>query len=88
MKNIATALELYNADNESYPEKLDALSPDYMDSVPEADLWGKEYEYTPSGETIQAYELRSCGIDGKAGTKDDIVFENGQMTEDGAYENR
>lgn len=64
MKNIATALEMYNADYEVYP--LTADYPDdlvmgpgatgidavaYMDPVPITDGWGDDYGYVSAGAT-------------------------------------
>src|SRR4030067_2442953 len=53
MKNIATALELYNADEDAYPLTLeypDALEPDYMTAVPVTDPWGvDDYGYVSDG---------------------------------------
>src|SRR4030067_1108409 len=44
MQNIATALELYNADTDSYPVvatwNTDLETGGYMDPVPTGDTWG------------------------------------------------
>ncbi len=69
MKNIATALELYHADNEVYPAELlllqgegdNQLGP-YMANVPEDDAWGLAYEYTPVADGGE-YTLHSPGGD-------------------------
>ena len=53
---------------------LDFLSPRYLSVAPRFDLWGKEFEY--KGSTT-GYRLSSAGPDGKKGTKDDLVVENG-----------
>jgi general secretion pathway protein G len=85
MKNIATALELYQADNEIYP--LTAGYPaglvNYMDPVPANDDWGKAYAYvSAAGDT---YTLTSTGADGAAAGGDDLVITDGQWTSTGAY---
>ncbi|MBE3092493.1 MAG: type II secretion system protein GspG [Chloroflexi bacterium] len=64
MKNIATALEMYNADYEVYPLTadyptdlemgpgdvgIDAVA--YMDPVPTTDGWGDAYGYASAGAT-------------------------------------
>jgi len=82
MKNIATALELYMADNEEYPATL-AIT-DYMNPVPANDSWGNTYVYA-CASPYSTYTLTSYGVDGETGGDDDIVFTNGQMTSDGAY---
>jgi len=54
MKNIATALEMYWADNEHYPvgtaitavESVLEADPIYMNSVPTTDPWKVAYGYT------------------------------------------
>lgn len=53
---------------------LDFLSPRYLSAAPRFDLWGKEFEYRGS---TTAYRLSSAGSDGKKGTKDDLIVENG-----------
>ena len=84
MANIATALELYNADNGSYPAALSSLSPNYMSTVPTNDKWGNAYVYAQTGGGT-GYTLTSKGKDGTASTADDIVWTNGQQTSFGAY---
>ena len=89
MINIAKALEIHNADLQSYP--LAAVYPDtledndYMKNVPLLDAWNNAYLYTSNGS---GYSLESYGINGINGGNDDIVITNGVLTEDGAYENR
>ena len=55
---------------------LDFLSPRYLSVAPRFDLWGKEFEY--KGSTT-GYRLSSAGPDGKKGTKDDLIVENGSL---------
>lgn len=52
LKNVATALEVYNADNEAYPDGADYATMagqletgGYMDPVPLEDPWGDDYTY-------------------------------------------
>jgi len=91
MANIATALELYNADKDAYPatktftamKAVLETSPAYMNIVPTLDKWGNNYIY--SG-TATGYTLTSYGKNGTLGTHDDdIVWTNGQQTGMGAY---
>lgn len=79
MRNIATALELYQADNESYPASsdIDALATDlvdYMANMPTADAWDNAYSYSA---TDTGYTLTSNGADGTSGNDDDIQLSNG-----------
>lgn len=53
---------------------LDFLSPRYLSAAPRFDLWGKEFDYKGSNSN---YRLSSAGPDGKKGSKDDLVIENG-----------
>ncbi|MFN0112084.1 MAG: type II secretion system protein GspG [Blastocatellia bacterium] len=57
-------------------ELLDFLSPRYLSAAPRFDLWGKQFEYRGSAS---GYRLSSSGADGKAGTKDDLIIENGAI---------
>ncbi|MDZ7838187.1 MAG: prepilin-type N-terminal cleavage/methylation domain-containing protein [Actinomycetota bacterium] len=50
MKNIATALELYQADNEEYPDsatiaELAMIWQNYMANMPTTDAWDVAYVY-------------------------------------------
>ena len=59
MKNIATALEMYMADNElypvtdDYPDLLEAPVA-YMGTVPVTDAWGDDYGYVSAAGTTYA----------------------------------
>ncbi len=53
---------------------LDVLSPRYLPVPARFDLWGRQFDYTGSAAS---YRLASAGADGKLGTKDDLVVENG-----------
>jgi hypothetical protein len=82
LRTLATALEAYRRDTGSYVQAgtcsalLDNLSPKYLGSVIRLDAWSREFDY--KGAT-GGYRLASLGPDGKAGTGDDIVFENGRL---------
>ena len=89
MRDIATAFELHNADNEVYPatDSFPAALEDgnYMKKVATKDKWGNPYSYKSDGAS---YTLRSNGIDEIANTDDDIVFKNGVMIARGAYSDK
>jgi hypothetical protein len=82
LRTIATALEAYRRHRGGYVEAttgaglIDRLAPEYMKKILRLDAWSHEFEY--SGTTAR-YRLASAGADGKAGTADDIVFENGDQ---------
>jgi len=83
MRAIATALEAFHRDHGSYVQAtngrvlMDNLAPKYIDRLVRLDAWSNEFEYEggPSG-----YKLASAGPDGKPGTADDIVYQNGKQT--------
>lgn len=83
LRTLATALEAFRRDNGSYVEAgncsalIDNLTPKYLPSVIRLDAWSREFDY--KGESA-SYRLASLGADGKPGTGDDIVFENGRQT--------
>ena len=78
MKNIATALEVYQSDNETYPAvatwDTDLENGGYMDPVPGEDPWGVVggYVYT-STDITQTYTL-TC-----ASANPDVVITDGQL---------
>lgn len=80
LQKLADGLAAYQKANGQYAvtdevaELLDFLSPRYMSVAPRFDLWGKEFEYRG---TASHYSLSSAGPDGKKGTPDDLVVENG-----------
>jgi hypothetical protein len=88
LRTIAGALEAYRRDGGSYVEAdsgsalLDHLAPRYLTSIIRLDAWSREFDYKGSAA---GYRLVSRGPDGKPGTDDDIVFENGRMVK-GAVE--
>ncbi|MGH9801929.1 MAG: type II secretion system protein GspG, partial [Blastocatellia bacterium] len=80
LQKIADGLAAYQKERGQFAvtdeiaELLDYLSPRYLSAPPRFDLWGKQFEYRGSAS---AYMLSSAGPDGKNGTKDDLVIENG-----------
>lgn len=86
MTNIATALEIHHTDLQTYPltgAYPDSLEDnDYMENVPDEDVWGSVYIYSSDGIS---YSLESYGINGIDGGDDDIVIINGVRISDGAY---
>ena len=76
--NIATALDMYEVDNGSFPEEIKHLrekpagaknwNGPYLKKDPK-DPWGNEYVYQKESED---YKLSSKGKDGTDGTEDDI----------------
>src|SRR3989338_7790471 len=81
--NIALALDLYELDSGSYPEKLEDLLKDpgeskapnwngpYLKRKP-IDPWGREYNYKSPGQYSKDYDLYSYGGDGVEGGEDDV----------------
>lgn len=82
LRTIATALEAYRRDIGSYVQAdrssvlIDHLAPRYLNSIIRLDAWSREFDYKGSPSS---YRLVSLGPDGKPGTDDDIVFENGRL---------
>jgi len=81
---IAAALDLYELDNGTYPEKLDDLVIDpgtaknwrgpYIKKGMPQDPWGNAYLYKRPGiHNATLYDLSSVGPDGQEGTTDDIT---------------
>lgn len=82
---LAMALELYELDNGTFPQKLDDLitdpgsvkrwkGPYVKKRVIPKDPWGNEYVYAfPGSENANSYDLSSFGPDGQSGTDDDIA---------------
>lgn len=84
MQAIGRALAAYQLDNGDYPSAagIDALcgqlSPDYMRLGSTADKWGNQFSYSVRGA---GYRLVSKGDDGREGTEDDLVLEDGRLTQ-------
>jgi hypothetical protein len=82
LRTVATALEAYHRDGGAYVTAetgsalMDNLAPRYLNSIIRLDAWSHEFAYKG---TAASYRLASLGADGKPGTDDDIVFENGQL---------
>ena len=82
LQKLAEGLTAYQKDHGQFAETdeisqlLDFLSPRYLSTAPRFDLWGKEFEYRG---TASNYRLYSAGPDGKRGTKDDLIVENGTL---------
>lgn len=85
LNRFAEGLKAYQQANGQYAatdkigELLDYLSPRYIPLPPRFDLWGKEFDYDGSAT---GYRLVSAGPDGKKGTKDDLILENGIVKSD------
>jgi hypothetical protein len=83
MRAIATALEAFRRDHGSYVQAatgrvlMDNLAPRYLDRLIRLDAWSHEFEYEGGGS---GYKLASPGPDGRLGTDDDIVYQNGKQT--------
>lgn len=81
--NIALALDLYELDNGSYPEKIEDLLKDpgeskasnwngpYLKRKP-IDPWGRGYNYKCPGQYSKDYDLYSYGSDGAEGGGNDV----------------
>ena len=82
LNQLAEGLSAYQRERGQYVvtdeigQLLDYLSPRYIALPSRFDLWGKPFEYRGSATS---YRLASAGPDGKTGTKDDLVLENGVM---------
>jgi hypothetical protein len=82
LNRFADGLKAYQQERGQYVaaekigELLDFLSPRYIAAPPPFDLWGRPLEYRGSAA---GYRLTSAGPDGKSGTEDDLVLENGVM---------
>lgn len=87
LRTIATALEAFHRENGSYVQAdtcsalMDNLAPRYVSSIIRLDAWSREFDYKG---TAASYRLASQGPDGKSGTEDDIVFENGRLVKGAA----
>ncbi|MDQ3010374.1 MAG: type II secretion system protein GspG [Acidobacteriota bacterium] len=80
MKLMTDGLTAYQRERGQYVASqeiaglLDVLSPRYLPVPTRFDLWGRQFEYKGS---MASYRLTSVGADGKPGTMDDLVVENG-----------
>ena len=82
LRTLATALEAFRRDHGSYVTAssgaalVDSLAPQYLETVLRLDAWSREFQYHGSQAS---YRLESLGPDGKPGTGDEIVIENGKL---------
>lgn len=82
MQKLADGLAAYQRSSGQYAptdrmaELMDYLSPRFMSAPIRFDLWGNEFEYRGSA---RSYQLISAGADGKKGTDDDLILENGEI---------
>ena len=87
LRTIATALEAFKRERGGYVASdnatvlIDLLAPRYLPSVIRIDAWSQELEYKG---TASGYRLASRGPDGKPGTGDEIVIENGHLVKGAA----
>jgi hypothetical protein len=71
MRSIATALEAYAKDRDSYPSGasfsviIASIQPNYIRKAPTRDAWGHDFYYA-AGPDGQSYTLVSAGADGVA----------------------
>jgi len=83
MKAIGAALSAYRLDHGDYPSVsgIDALiaelNPDYLRASVRRDKWGQPFSYN---DNATGYRLVSPGEDGREGTEDDLVLEDGRLT--------
>ena len=81
---LSAALDLYELDNGSYPDKLEDLITDpgsasgwrgpYIKKGLPKDPWGNPYIYKKPGQNnTSGYDLSSAGKHGQENTKDDVT---------------
>ncbi|HKV42385.1 MAG TPA: type II secretion system protein GspG [Blastocatellia bacterium] len=84
LRTIAAGLEAFRRERGFYVlannsgALIDNLSPRYIGSVLRLDAWSREFAYAG---TAGSYRLASAGPDGKPGTADDLVVENGKLVQ-------
>jgi Type II secretion system (T2SS), protein G len=84
MQQLSAAIDKYRTTNGALPNARDIVSltdmlhPRYMDVLVREDGWGNPIVYQVTGPA--AFRLVSRGPDGREGTTDDIVFQNGAAT--------
>lgn len=81
--NLSLALDLYEMDNGTFPQSLDALMTKPADATnwkgpyikkKPIDPWGRSYVYkSPGDHNRESYDLYSLGKDGVEGGGDDVV---------------
>jgi general secretion pathway protein G len=71
--SLEQALQHYYLENNAtYPTSLEALVPDYIESIP-MDPWGKPYGYRFPGSHNKDFDIESGGPDGGIGGEDDVT---------------
>jgi hypothetical protein len=78
---IACALERYRVAHNAYPEKLDALVPQYLDKIPTDIIGGRPLHYRRAdGGKFLLYSVGWNETDdgGKSGSDDDWVWDDGR----------
>ena len=84
MQKVAAAITSYVTQQAELPPLSDVhglaevLEPSHVRRVPRDDPWGTEYRFESSGS---GYLMHSAGQDRSWDTDDDIVMEDGQMTQ-------
>ncbi len=68
---VAFALAAYRAEHGRYPEKLDALAPQYLPEIPQDMFRGKPLVYRPSEKGYLVYSVGVNGRDERGRTYDD-----------------
>lgn len=82
LRRVADGLEAYRREKgqfvptEDVGVLLDYLAPRYLPDPLRFDWWGTQFVYRG---TAAGYQLLSAGADRKAGTKDDLIIENGVL---------
>jgi len=82
MRTVATALEAFRRERgfyvaaDSNSALVDNLAPRYLSPIIRLDAWSREFDYKGSESS---YRLASLGPDGKPGTGDEVIIENGQL---------
>jgi len=78
LREMSGALDGYHRDRAAFvvtnrvSELLDAISPRYLSTPYRVDLWGNQLDYRGS---VDRYQLRSAGPDGRFGSADDLLTE-------------
>lgn len=82
LRRVADGLEAYRREKgqfvttDDFGVLLDHLAPRYLSDPLRFDWWGTQFVYRGSAAS---YQLLSAGADRKAGTKDDLMIENGAL---------
>ncbi len=71
---IVLALILYERDNEALPGKLEALSPDYLEAVPDDPFAQAPFRYHVRGDDYLLYSVFKDLDDDNASPKEDLII--------------